>query len=71
MCFDFNSASGCVEGQKAGFVPGSHCQKNGKKFITICSDYEIIDVLWIEQTFSQVLHLHILHARGGIQSGFS
>ena len=41
MCFDFNSASGCVEGQKAGFVPGSHCQKNGKKFIHVRSDYDL------------------------------
>ena len=40
ICFSFNSASGCTEGQKAGVVPGGHCTKNGRKFIHVCSHYD-------------------------------
>ena len=40
ICFSFNSASGCTEGQKAGVVPGGQCTKNGRKLIHVCSHYD-------------------------------
>ena len=42
VCFGFNSLGGCQEGQKAGVSPGGHCQKNGKKYIHLCSHYDPI-----------------------------
>ena len=42
ICFAFNGASGCAEGLKAGVSPGGHCQRGGKKFIHVCSNYDFV-----------------------------
>jgi hypothetical protein len=40
ICYGYNSAKGCAEGQKAGVLPGGHCSKNGRKYAHVCSHYD-------------------------------
>lgn len=40
ICYGYNSAKGCAEGQKAGVAPGGHCSKNGRKYAHVCSHYD-------------------------------
>jgi hypothetical protein len=42
VCFAYNSQKGCAEGLKAGISPGGHCQRGGKKFIHVCSNYDFV-----------------------------